>query len=185
VNPLALQLPETLTTDRLVLAPTRPDDGAEVNHAIVDSFTELTPWLPWAKTLPSVEDTEIFCRDGAQAWVKREHFPLLIRTRDTHTFIGGIGIPRLDWSVPLFEIGYWIHSQHAGRGYATEAVKAIASFAKNMLKARRLEIRCDARNAASARVAERAGFQYEATLRQDSRDNAGQLRDTKIFSKVF
>jgi RimJ/RimL family protein N-acetyltransferase len=185
VNPLSLQLPGRIETERLVLTPPRPRDGAEVNHAIRECFAELQPWLPWAKTLPSVEDTEIFCRDGAQAWEKREHFPLLIRTRDTHTFIGGIGIPRLDWSVPLFEIGYWIHTQHTGRGYATEAVKALTSFAKHTLKARRLEIRCDARNLASTRVAGRAGFQHEATLRQDARDNAGQLRDTKIFSKVI
>lgn len=185
MNPLALQLPETLTTDRLVLTPTRPGDGAEVNHAIAESFSELSPWLPWAKSLPSLEDTEIFCRDGAQAWEKREHFPTLIRLRDTGAFIGGIGLPRVEWAVPLFEIGYWIHSPHTGRGYATEAVKAIARFAKHTLKARRLEIRCDVRNVASARVAERAGFHYEATLRQNARDNAGQLRDTKIFSKVF
>jgi RimJ/RimL family protein N-acetyltransferase len=45
----------------------------------------------------------------------------------------------------------------------------------------RVEIRCDARNLPSRRVAERAGYRLEAELRSDDRANDGALRDTLIF----
>ena len=48
------------------------------------------------------------------------------------------------------------------------------------LNARRVEIRCDARNQCSRRVAKRTGFRLEAELRCDDRANDGSLRDTTI-----
>ena len=53
---------------------------------------------------------------------------------------------------------------------------AVAGFAFIHLRANRVEIRCDTRNLASARVASRAGFALEATLHHDCRDTAGTAR---------
>lgn len=99
--------------------------------------------------------------------------------------IGGCGLVRGDLSVPKFEIGYWLHSDFTGCGYATEAVEALVRFARKHLRVRRLEIRTDGRNVRSAAVALRAGFEPEAVLRNDARDNRGRLRDTRIYTKVF
>jgi RimJ/RimL family protein N-acetyltransferase len=66
----------------------------------------------------------------------------------------------------------------------TEAVKGIADFAFTQLEARRVEIRCDARNEKSAAVARRAGFDLEGHLRHETRDHNNALRDTLIFSRV-
>ncbi len=66
----------------------------------------------------------------------------------------------------------------------TEAVAAIARFAFEELNAQRVEIRCDNRNERSARVALRAGFALEGTLRHDSRDVEGALRDTQIYARL-
>ena len=48
----------------------------------------------------------------------------------------------------------------------------------------RLELRCDARNARSSRVAERLGFTQEGRLRNESRDPSGQLRDTLVYALI-
>jgi len=61
---------------------------------------------------------------------------------------------------------------------------ALARLAFGILGARRVEIRMDARNERSARVAERAGFTFEGLLRQDSIDVAGASRDTRVYSRV-
>ena len=63
-----------------------------------------------------------------------------------------------------------------------EAVRLLADFAFNELHANRVMIRCDARNARSAGVAERLGFVREACLRNEARANDGSLRDTLIFA---
>jgi len=49
------------------------------------------------------------------------------------------------------------------------------------MAANRVEIRCDARNHRSRRVAELAGFRCEAELRADDRANDGTLRDTVVY----
>ena len=48
----------------------------------------------------------------------------------------------------------------------------------------RLEIRCNARNAASAGVAARAGFSKEAHLRKCYRSADGTLNDALVFAKI-
>ncbi len=66
----------------------------------------------------------------------------------------------------------------------TEAVAGITAFAVGELQANRLEIRCDARNTRSLKVAERLGFTLEGVLRSEMRDVSGELRDTLVFAKV-
>ena len=89
-----------------------------------------------------------------------------------------------DWSVPSFEIGYWLRSSTVGKGYITEAVEALTQAAFQHLHAERIIIRCDSRNVRSARVAERAGYTLEATLRRDARAPDGSLRDTLQFVRL-
>ena len=70
----------------------------------------------------------------------------------------------IEWSIPKFEIGYWLRTTLIGKGYMTEAVVALTKMAKETLKANRIEIRCDERNVRSRRVAERAGYRLEGIL---------------------
>jgi RimJ/RimL family protein N-acetyltransferase len=58
-------------------------------------------------------------------------------------------------------------------------------MARAALGAVRLEIRSDARNAPSRRVAEKCGFMLEGILRRSRRDNAGELADSCMYAKVF
>ena len=86
--------------------------------------------------------------------------------------------------MPRFEIGYWRRSGHGVKGVIGEAVSALNRLAFDRLGARRVEIRMDAGNARSVRVAERAGFTFEGVLRQDSRAPNGESRDTRVYSRV-
>ena len=104
--------------------------------------------------------------------------------KGTDTLVGICGLQGIDWEVPKFEIGYWCRTRFTGHGYTTEAVKAITAFALDALGARRVEIRCDTLNLPSARVAERAGFQLEATLHNNELGTDGIPRDTLIFSRL-
>lgn len=185
LDALALDVPESLETRRLVLRAARAGLGATVNEALVESHAELRPWMPWAKTLQSAEQTEAFCREGETKWRAREMFDFCLFRGEDGRLVGKGGLHTIDWTVPKFEIGYWIRSSCTGRGYASEAVAALAAFARSSLGARRLEITSDARNAASRRVAERAGFVLEGILRNRRRDAEGLLADTCLYARVF
>ena len=77
-----------------------------------------------------------------------------------------------------------MRTPYAGQGYITEAVAAVTDFAFDVLGARRVFIKCDAKNERSASVARRLGFPFEGTLHCDTRDHFGTLRDTLVFARV-
>jgi RimJ/RimL family protein N-acetyltransferase len=64
------------------------------------------------------------------------------------------------------EVGYWVDFRTRGRGVATDAVRALCRWAFDVLGLDLIEWRCEVGNLASRRVAEKAGFIVEATLRQ-------------------
>jgi ribosomal-protein-serine acetyltransferase len=132
---------------------------------------------------PTVEETEALVRQKHAEFLLRQDLMLLCFLKGTNTFVLSSGL-HPNWKVPSFEIGYWCRHSYQGQGYVTEAVNAIADFAFNRLNAKRVFIRCDSDNHASANVACRAGFEFEGTLRHDDRNNSGELRDTLMFSQV-
>jgi ribosomal-protein-serine acetyltransferase len=183
-NPILLDFPDHLETERLLIRAPKPGDAAFIHPAIQESLDNLKPWMPWATPDETVDDLESHLRSMAARFLMREDLPLMLWRKSDDLYVGGSGLHRIDWSVPKFEIGYWVRASLQGQGYITEAVNGIAFFAFDTLQAERVEIRCDSRNTRSAAVAQRAGFTLEATLRRDSRTPSGDLRDTLVFSKI-
>lgn len=64
------------------------------------------------------------------------------------------------------EIGYILHPDAHGRGFATEAMRELLHFAFDTVGIHRVYARCDARNIASARVMQRLGMREEAHFRE-------------------
>jgi RimJ/RimL family protein N-acetyltransferase len=188
MDPILIDLPERIETERLVMRPPRAGDGRVVNEAVCASQVELAPWLPWAGTAPTLDDSEAHCRRQQARFLLREDFVMLLFVRGADgsegELVGGTGLHRIDWALRKFEIGYWRKTGCAGRGFVTEAVRALSRMAFDSLAARRVEIRMDDRNSASWRVAERAGFTLEALLRFDSATPSGEPRSTRIYARV-
>ncbi|MFX3649447.1 MAG: GNAT family N-acetyltransferase [Paenibacillus sp.] len=183
-NPIMLTIPESFHTERLTIRAPQWGDGAAVNEAVRDSAEQLRLWLPFAEKIPSLEESEMMVRRARLKYLERSDLMLHLRDRHTDEFVGSSGLHRIDWNARCFEIGYWIRTSRSGEGLMTEAVKGIEQFAITHLEANRLEIRCDARNVRSARVAERAGYTLEGILRKLRRNSAGTLVDSMVFSKV-
>ena len=182
---LLLDIPETIETERLLLVATRPGRGDEIQAAVAESLAELAPWMPWAREPRDAASSERHCGEMQARWQAREELDFCILRRGDGELVGKGGLHTIDWSLPRFEIGYWIRSSCARRGYATEAARALAAFAQAPLGACRVEITCDARNAASRRVAEKSGFELEGIRRRSRRDAAGRLADSCLFARIF
>ena len=144
--------------------------------------------MPWAGTLPSVDESEAHCRRQQARFILREDFVLLVFVRGADggegELVGGTGLHRIDWTLRKFEIGYWRKTGCERRGFVTEAVRAMARLAFDALDARRVEIRMDDDNARSWRVAERAGFTLEALLRFDSATPPASRAARAIYARV-
>ena len=79
-------------------------------------------------------------------------------------------------------IGYWISQEYANRGLVTRAVKELTRYAMEELRLHRIEIAFRPENAASKRVAEKAGYSFEG-LRPRYLHIDGSWRDHIVFVK--
>ncbi len=184
-DPILIDFPYSFETERLIIRGPLPGDGRAVHEAVVQSQAELRPWMPWAVDLPDEVWYEKRVRDGQLKYLSREDLWMMLILKENNEIVGGSGLHRINWSVPKFEIGYWVRTPYSGQGLITEAVKGITTFAFDVLGAKRVEIRCDALNVKSAAVARRAGFELEATLHHDDRNHlTNALRDTLVFAKI-
>ena len=188
MEPVLIDVPERIDTERLILRCPHRGDGAAVNAAVAASLPELGPWMPWAGSMPTLDESETHCRRQQGRFILREDLAMLIFARDASgnegELLGGTGLHRMDWTLRRFEIGYWRKTGLEGRGIITEAVVALARMAFDKLDARRVEIRMDDDNERSWKVAERAGFTLEALLRFDAATPSNAPRSTRIYARV-
>ncbi len=182
MNPITLDFPTQIETPNLLIRAPQPGDGAMLNRAVCESLEELRPWMPWAQTAPTPDESEDNIRQACAKWILRTDLRLLIFDKGGE-MVGSSGLHRIDWDVPKFEIGYWGRTSFGGRGLMTEAVRAIADFAFTALNAQRVEIRCAALNQKSVALAQRAGFCLEATHRNYTRRES-KLYDLMIFARI-
>ena len=185
LHALLLEIPEKVDTERLTLVAGRAGQGAALNAAVLESLEQLKPWMPWARKVPSLDESETFCRESQAKWIAREMLDFAMVRRADGMLVGRCGLHTIDWSIPRLEVGYWVRTSCNGQGFATEATLALVELARSHLAARRLEITSDARNAASRRVAEKSGFALEGIRRNSRRDNAGELADSCMYARIF
>jgi RimJ/RimL family protein N-acetyltransferase len=185
LHALLLDVPELVETERLTLRATRAGCGAAMHAAVMESLEELRVWMPWAREPRSLDTAEARCREAAAKWHAREELDFCFFNKADGTLVGTGGLHTIDWTLPRFEIGYWVRTPCRGKGLATEAAQALAGMARGVLGAVRLEITSDARNTASRKVAEKAGFELEGIRRKSRRDVAGELADSCMYARVF
>ncbi len=187
-NPLLLDIPEQFSTRRLLVRAVSPGDGVLHLPALQESLHDLRQYLgdlSWVKEEPSPSNSEIYCRQNHGRFLQRTDLVYFMFDKNTQHLIGGIGLHRIDWSVPKFEIGYWCRVSSQGNGYVSEAVTAITALAFDQLAAKRVEIRADDDNIASWRVAEKNSFVLEGILRNNYRNSVTEkLANLRVYAKI-
>ncbi|THF85970.1 GNAT family N-acetyltransferase [Deinococcus sp. KSM4-11] len=182
----APHLPTEFRTARLLLRAPRPDDAQAQVDAVNASLPELRRWMVWAQEPQTLEGARENLAQAAEAYARRENLRLLVWNAAGTELLGSTGYHSLDWRVPKGEIGYWIATAHTGHGYAQEVAEFLTNYALTDLGFRRVEIRCDARNARSARIPRALDYTLDARLVNDdvAADEPARLRDTLIFSRT-
>ena len=147
-----------IETARLVIRPYRVADTAIVDAAIQVSLPELQQWLPWSLKEPiSMPEREALLKKFQLDFEEGKDFVFGIFDKDEKTLIGSTGLhTRLD--AHSREIGYWINSLHHGKGYATEAVRALVKAGFMVEGLSRIVIKCADTNLASAAIPQKLGF---------------------------
>jgi RimJ/RimL family protein N-acetyltransferase len=111
----------------------------------------------------------------------RTNYELAITIKATGELVGGCGI---NLTRPVRKegvIGYCLNKAHWGKGYGTEAARALLGFGFARLALHRIFALCDPQNIGSNRVLEKAGMTLEGRLREDS-PVRGKWHDTMIYA---
>jgi ribosomal-protein-alanine N-acetyltransferase len=153
----------TLRTRRLVLRGFRMTDVEAVRTLAGDA----------AVARNTLNVPHPYTRQDAERWIASH--PDQLRAGEAVTFavtapeegrvVGAVGLilaPAHDRA----ELGYWIGAPYWGRGYATEASRAVVRWGFEGLGLRRIHASHFPRNPASGRVLEKLGMRHEGTLRQ-------------------
>ena len=140
------------TTERLLLRPAWAEDAPAIYRGISDEgIVRNLAKAPWPYGLA---DAEAF---AATERSPSEPAMLIFLRRDGGPeLVGSIGFGR-DPNGKL-EFGYWIARPHWGRGYATEAGRAVIAAARDSLRIRKLNAGHFLDNPASGRVLAKLGF---------------------------
>ena len=116
---------------------------------------------------------------GADEALERDSLTMVVCDAPTGSLRGAVGMRMVDPGVAQF--GYWVDPEQRGRGVATTALRLVTRWTLRELAPARLQLFTDVDNEISMRVAERAGFTREGTLR-NWYDLRGERRDAVMFS---
>ncbi len=186
-SPLCFSVPEFLETDRLLLRPFQVSDAQQLHEALVESIADLRAhlwFLPWVAEEQTLESAEGRCRQAQANFLIRADLPYLAFAKHTGRLVASAGLHRTDWALPKTEVGFWVRSAEAGKGFASEAVLALANWALLGLKAKRIELVTDELNHGSRRVAERCGFMLEGIVHSTMQSPDGKLRNACIYARL-
>jgi [ribosomal protein S5]-alanine N-acetyltransferase len=183
----AIEMPEdeplaqpTLTTGRLVLRPFQMADAQPVQQLagaveVADTTLNIPHPYPdgaaeqWIAVLG-----EGFARGASATWA--------ITLRDGGELVGAVGLVIRREHLHA-ELGYWIGMPYWGRGYATEAARAVLRYAFRGMELARVYASHFTRNPASGAVLRRIGMRHEGTFRQHYR-KWGRMEDVDLYAML-
>lgn len=184
MNRLLIDLPETLETKNLWLKMPRSGFGQSLHQAIMDGYEDCVMWLNWPDNPPSVEQVEIDCRQHHADFILRSSIRYLIVDKVDGSVVGRCAFPshQANWSISQFGISYFVRKTARSRGFATEAAGALSQIAFDVLKARKVEIFCDAQNTASIKIPLKLGFELEYVQKGGWLTQCGTLAELRTYS---
>lgn len=156
-------LPRTdLRTPRLLLRRPSPGDVRDLAATGADALTQAGTGVP-----------RDYNEEQARAYIERSERNRIrgagiiwtAEELETGRFAVNVDLRDVDWNSRTAEVGYMTAPWARGRGYAGESVLAVARWLFERHGFTRLQLRASPSNAASQRVAEKAGFVREGVAR--------------------
>ncbi|MBQ8696094.1 MAG: GNAT family N-acetyltransferase [Clostridia bacterium] len=168
----------TLHTERLTLRKISPRDAEDMyGYSRDPAVTEYLLWDVHA----DLRHTVRYIRAVQKYYAKGLFYDWAVVDNESGRMIGTCGFARIDEANRCAELGYVLHRDFWGRGYAAEAARAVISVGFNTLDLKRIEARYMIDNFASARVMEKLGMRYEG-IKRAAIFVKGAFRDIGYYS---
>ncbi len=174
--------PDNISTKRLNLRRARPQDA----QAIFDAYSqdeEITKYLVW-KAHQSISETRSYLDVCQNNWQAGGSFSALMLTQSEKPQVIGVITSRSN--IHEIEFGFLVARQHWNKGYMCEALAFMADWWLQQDQVFRVSANCHTQNIGSARVMEKAGFEFEGIQRSHTIfPNISPIpQDCRLYSKV-
>ncbi|MCI4044875.1 GNAT family N-acetyltransferase [Streptomyces sp. TRM75563] len=165
--------------DGLLLRPWERADAAAFLSVYQDDETRR-----WHTHRPSTEAqvAEWFAA-YRQDWEREKGCHFAVVARDDGEVLGRMALRGLDFDDGVANAAYWVLPAARGAGVATRALAALSAWALDDIGFHRLELDHSTRNAASCRVATKAGYRLEGTKRNAAVHDDGR-HDMHLHARV-
>jgi RimJ/RimL family protein N-acetyltransferase len=147
---------DVLVTDRLLLRRSRPEDAETISEYRSDP--DVNRHQGWERTdaegiRAEIDEMSLRVPGEPGGWVQ-----FSVEHRASGRLVGDVGLSASHDEPGVIKVGYTIAPQFQGRGYATEAVRALIDYAVGTLGADVVRAYASSENVPSIRVAENAGM---------------------------
>ncbi|AGL14689.1 GNAT family N-acetyltransferase [Actinoplanes sp. N902-109] len=170
--------PPRLTAGQVTLRRPVPADVPAMTAGYNDP--DVARWFGVPEVWTTVRARDYVDRQVPQWWTGGVEAVFAIADH-LDSYVGSVDLSVRRDDPAVGEVGYFVRPDHRRRGYAAAAVRAISRWGFAELGLERIQIRWEAGNAASGRVAAKAGFTSEGLMRQALVIN-GRRRDCWVAS---
>lgn len=167
-------------TGHLLLRLPREQDAADALAMLHDP--DVIQWNP-APSVVDVATAREWCLRGAD-WSDGSHATWHAADRATHRLVANCSVFAIDREHATARIGYRVAPWQRRRGVGSQVVQAVASWSFAELGLARIQLEHAVENVGSCRVASKAGFRLEGTLRSAYRDGLGIRHDEHVHGRL-
>ncbi len=164
----------------------RPWDGGDA-AAVMEAFQDPLIQRWHVRRADSVEEAAGWIERWQSEWHKESGAHWAVVDASSNLLLGRIALKSIDLYDGAADLAYWTVASARGYGVCSGSVIALARWAFGDMTFNRLELEHSVDNAASCRVADRAGFQYEGTRRRSARHADGwhDMHMHSLLSREF
>jgi RimJ/RimL family protein N-acetyltransferase len=169
-----------IAAGRLQLRPPSESEAADALAMLLDP--DIARWNPGPDRL-DLDEVRAWCRRGAD-WSNGGHATFSALDATSGRLLGNVSLHKIDHEQQDAEIGYRVAPWARGQGVATAGVATVARWAFAALGLVRIQAFHAAVNVGSCRVAEKAGFPLEGTMRQSFVYGDGLRYDEHLHARL-
>ena len=166
-----------LETKRLILRPIIKSDAEDIfEYSKGENVGPNAGWKPHKDIEETISIMECIFLD------KEGVFGII--SKETNKLIGSIGLisdPKRE-NDQIKMLGYAIGEKYWGKGYMTEAARALIEYGFNILNLDLISAYCYPFNQRSKNVIKKLGFKYEGTLSLCEKTYNGNIYDNECYA---
>ena len=178
-----MSYPKQLFTKRLCIRPYSMDDAPMYFRAALQNERHLAKFERFNAlvNIQTLQDSRDTIQNFMNQWSEGKSYFLGLFNLDTGNWVGQIVFGPSNPKIPEYSIGYIADAFHEGKGYITEAMRAVLKVLFEDMGAHRIKSDCHENNQRSWRLLERCGFTREGHLRENKKNQDGSFHGDLLY----